>query len=64
MAAYRKLALNWCYLDCEVHPDRQGDAVRGARDGLAVKRSKVVRKVLLKSSIQGIRRYCRREFLC
>ena len=30
-AAYRQLGLNWRYLNCEVHPDRLGDAVRGAR---------------------------------
>lgn len=30
-AAYRELGLNWLYLNCEVHPDRLGDAVRGAR---------------------------------
>ncbi len=30
-AAYRHLGLTWRYLNCEVHPDRLGDAVRGAR---------------------------------
>lgn len=30
-AAYRELGLNWRYLNCEVHPDHLGDAVRGAR---------------------------------
>lgn len=30
-AAYRQLGLNWRYLNCEVRPDRLGDAVRGAR---------------------------------
>lgn len=30
-AAYRQLGLNWRYLNCEVHPDHLGDAVRGAR---------------------------------
>ena len=30
-AAYRQLGLNWRYVNCEVHPDRLGDAVRGAR---------------------------------
>jgi shikimate dehydrogenase len=30
-AAYRQLGLAWRYLNCEVHPDRLGDAVRGAR---------------------------------
>jgi shikimate dehydrogenase len=30
-AAYRQLGLNWRYLNCEVHPDSLGDAVRGAR---------------------------------
>ncbi|HKR40979.1 MAG TPA: shikimate dehydrogenase [Paraburkholderia sp.] len=30
-AAYRHLGLNWRYLNCEVHPDHLGDAVRGAR---------------------------------
>ncbi len=30
-AAYRQLGLNWRYLNCEVAPERLGDAVRGAR---------------------------------
>jgi shikimate dehydrogenase len=30
-AAYRQLGLDWRYLNCEVHPERLGDAVRGAR---------------------------------
>lgn len=30
-AAYRQLGLSWRYLNCEVHPDHLGDAVRGAR---------------------------------
>ncbi len=30
-AAYRQLGLNWRYINCEVPPDRLGDAVRGAR---------------------------------
>lgn len=30
-AAYRQLGLNWRYVNCEVHPDQLGDAVRGAR---------------------------------
>jgi shikimate dehydrogenase len=30
-AAYRELGLDWRYLNCEVHPERLGDAVRGAR---------------------------------
>ncbi|WP_137894893.1 shikimate dehydrogenase [Ramlibacter sp. 2FC] len=30
-AAYRQLGLNWRYVNCEVHPDKLGDAVRGAR---------------------------------
>jgi shikimate dehydrogenase len=30
-AAYRQLGLDWRYLNCEVHPDHLGDAVRGAR---------------------------------
>ena len=30
-AAYRQLGLDWRYLNCEVHPDQLGDAVRGAR---------------------------------
>lgn len=28
-AAYHQLGLNWRYLNCEVHPDHLGDAVRG-----------------------------------
>lgn len=30
-AAYRQLGLNWRYINCEVAPERLGDAVRGAR---------------------------------
>lgn len=30
-AAYRHHGLDWRYINCEVHPDRLGDAVRGAR---------------------------------
>ncbi len=30
-AAYRHLGLNWRYINCEVPPERLGDAVRGAR---------------------------------
>ena len=30
-AAYRQLGLNWRYVNCEVHPDQLGNAVRGAR---------------------------------
>ncbi len=30
-AAYRQLELNWRYINCEVPPERLGDAVRGAR---------------------------------
>ena len=30
-AAYRQLGLNWRYINCEVPPERLGDAVRGAR---------------------------------
>lgn len=30
-AAYRQLGLPWRYINCEVTPDRLGDAVRGAR---------------------------------
>lgn len=30
-AAYRQLGINWRYVNCEVHPERLGDAVRGAR---------------------------------
>jgi shikimate dehydrogenase len=30
-AAYRQLGLNWRYINCEVHPQQLGDAVRGAR---------------------------------
>ncbi len=30
-AAFRQLGLNWRYINCEVPPERLGDAVRGAR---------------------------------
>jgi len=30
-AAYRQLGLNWRYVNCEVHPDQLGDAIRSAR---------------------------------
>lgn len=30
-AAYRQLGLHWRYINCEVHPNQLGDAVRGAR---------------------------------
>ncbi len=30
-AAYRALGIDWRYINCEVGPDRLGDAVRGAR---------------------------------